>query len=85
MSTHDRVLTLVVRKPEQAATPNPTLARAELRLAEAAHMVESVAYDLAGEISTDRVARLMLLAADIERLAATLCRTTPFCPTRVSP
>ena len=84
MSTHDRVLTLVARKPEQAVTPNPALARAELRLAEAAHLVEAVAYDLAGEISTDRVARLMLLAADIERLAATLGRTTPFCPTRVS-
>jgi hypothetical protein len=85
MSTRVRVLPFPSRKPAQAEAPNPALARAEVQLAEAAHLVETVAYDLAGKISTDRVVRLMLLAADIERMAHALGRAAPVRPTPVRP
>lgn len=37
------------------------------RLEAAARLVESVAYDIAGAASTDNVARLMVVAAELER------------------
>ena len=42
------------------------------QLKSAAKIIEEVAYALAGEVTTDKVTRLMLLAAEVERLSATL-------------
>lgn len=85
MSNDARVFNLFRRKPSPEAASNPVLARAEVQLTEAANMIETVAYDLAGEVSTDRVARLMLMAADVERLADTLARAAPFSFGRFTP
>lgn len=71
--------------PKPVAPPTTALAQAERQLAAASRLVEAVAYDLAGEISSDRVARMMLIAADLERMASSLTLTSPFCPKRVSP
>lgn len=39
------------------------------RLRAAASIIESVGYEMAGRLSASRVARFMLLAAEVERLA----------------
>lgn len=72
-------------QPKPVEPPTTAFAQAERQLAAASRLVEAVAYDLAGDISTDRVARMMLIAADLERLACSLTAPTPFCPKRVSP
>jgi hypothetical protein len=42
------------------------------QLLQASKLVEDVAYALAGDVSTERVTRLMLISADIDRLACAL-------------
>lgn len=76
-----RSQTNILALPGQHREPDPVITIAKRNLAEASRLVEAAAYLIAGEISSDWVARLMLIAADIERLSEILGRSGIFHPT----
>ncbi len=59
------------QKSRTAAVHKPC-PRIDEEMAAVAHRVEALAYDLAGAVPTDLVARLMTMAAELERFAAEL-------------
>lgn len=76
-----RSQTNILALPDRRTESEPVIGIANRNLAEASRLVEAAAYLIAGEISSDRVAQLMLIAADIERLSEILERSGIFHPT----